>query len=270
MEKGQGLRFNKGKTRHDLIPAFAQEQYAKVLTKGAEKYAERNWEKGMAWSKIISSLERHLQAIKSGEDYDPETGLLHSAHVMCNAAFLTEYYKIYPQGDDRPHNYLSNAKIGLDIDEVLCDWLGGWTKYWNIENVPSSWFFDRDIIKKFKSMEKNNTIEKFYLDLKPLIKPEDIPFEPHCYITSRMVDTKITEQWLDKHGFPAAKVYTVPMGHSKVEVAKESGIDIFVDDRFENFAELNKNNICCFLYDQPHNRRYNVGFKRIKHLKDLM
>ena len=35
--KGQGLTFNEGKTRHDLVPAFAQEQYAKVLTKGAEK-----------------------------------------------------------------------------------------------------------------------------------------------------------------------------------------------------------------------------------------
>lgn len=35
----RGLRYNEGKTRHDLVPAFAQEQYAKVLTKGAEKYS---------------------------------------------------------------------------------------------------------------------------------------------------------------------------------------------------------------------------------------
>lgn len=40
--KGEGKRFNKGKTRHDLAPAFAQEQYAKVLTMGAEKYVEYN------------------------------------------------------------------------------------------------------------------------------------------------------------------------------------------------------------------------------------
>lgn len=37
----KGLRFNHGKTRHDLVPVFAQEQYARVLTKGSEKYAER-------------------------------------------------------------------------------------------------------------------------------------------------------------------------------------------------------------------------------------
>lgn len=265
----EGLRFNKGKTRHDLVPAFAQEQYARVLTKGAEKYAERNWEKGMRWSNIISSLKRHIQKIEEGEDYDKETGLLHSAHVMCNAAFLTEYYKIYPQGDDRPHSYLSNLKIGLDIDEVICDWLGAWRKYWNIENVPNSWYFDRDIAFRFTDLEKRGMLDDFYLSLEPLIDPKDIPFEPYCYITSRPVASHITEKWLDVHGFPASKVYTVPMGKSKVEIAKESGVDIFIDDKFENFVELNKAGICCYLYDTPHNQRYDVGHKRIKSLKDL-
>lgn len=98
---GTGKRFNQGKTRYDLVPAFAQEQYAQVLTKGAEKYGDSNWRKGMRWSIILASLERHLAAIKKGEDYDEETGLYHSAHIMCNAGFLTEYYKIHPQGDDR-------------------------------------------------------------------------------------------------------------------------------------------------------------------------
>ena len=56
----KGLRFNQGKTRHDLVPVFAQEQYARVLTKGSEKYAERNWEFGMKWSKVIASMKRHI------------------------------------------------------------------------------------------------------------------------------------------------------------------------------------------------------------------
>ena len=46
----KGLRFNDGKSRYDLITPFALEQLAKVLTKGAEKYAERNWELGMKCS----------------------------------------------------------------------------------------------------------------------------------------------------------------------------------------------------------------------------
>ena len=62
---------------------------------------------------------------------------------------------------------------------------------------------------------------------------------------------------------------TVEVGHSKVDIIKESGIEIFVDDRFDNFVELNKAGICCYLFDAPHNRRYDVGYKRIKSLKEL-
>jgi 5'(3')-deoxyribonucleotidase len=263
--KQEGLRFNEGKTRHDLVPAFAQEQYAKVLTKGAEKYAERNWEKGMAWSKVIASLKRHIIAWEQGEDFDQETGVLHMAHVMCNAAFITEYYKIFPQGDDRPHNYLSPLKIGLDIDEVLADFIGHWTAH-HKQEVPEIWNFDRNINEKFELLKHD---KDFWLSIPVKTKPEDIHFEPHCYITSRNIPKEWTEEWLDKNGFPTMPVYSVGHDQSKVEVAKASGIDIFVDDRYENFVELNQNKICCFLFDAKHNQRYNVGYKRIKSLTEL-
>lgn len=262
----EGKRFNEGKTRHDLVPAFAQEQYAKVLTRGAEKYGDRNWEKGMPWSKVIASLKRHVLAIELGEDYDSESGLLHSAHVMCNAAFLTEYYKICPQGDDRFHSYLNTKKIGLDIDEVIAAWTPAWCKRWGIKE-PTSWYFDPKIIERFESMED---LEDFYLSLEPLIQPSDIPFEPHCYVTSRPVKSDVTEAWLLKHGFPIRPVFTVYLGKSKVKVIQESGCDIFVDDRFENFVEINKAGVCCYLYDAPHNQRYDVGHKRIYSLKELV
>jgi len=215
-------------------------------------------------------LERHLQSIKRGEDYDPESGLLHSAQVMTNAAFLTEYFKIYPQGDDRPHAYLSRNKIGLDIDEVLCDFTAGWAKLHCVDERPFHWNYHRTMGQEFKKMAKAGKLEKFYLSLQPKIKPTDIPFEPLCYVTSRPVKTEITEQWLDKHKFPSCPVITVPIEQSKVEVLKNAGVQIFVDDRFENFVELNNAGICCFLYDAPHNRRYDVGFKRIKSLMDIV
>ena len=263
--KEEGLRFNLGKTRHDLVPAFAQEQYARVLTKGSEKYAERNWERGMAWSKVLASMKRHILAFESGEDYDSETGLLHMAHVMCNAAFLTEYYKIHPHGDDRPHKYLSTPKIGLDIDEVLADWVGHWTLHHGQE-VPEIWNFDRNISEKFEKLSGN---KDFWMSIPVKTSPSDIHFEPHCYITSRSIPKEWTEEWLDKNGFPTMPVYSVGHGQSKVDVAKESGIEIYVDDRYENFVELNNAGVCCFLFDAPHNRRYDVGYKRIKSLKEL-
>jgi len=267
MTSDKGLRFNEGKTRHDLVPQYAQEQYAKVLTKGAEKYAERNWELGMRWSKVTASLKRHIAAFEQGEDYDPEDGLLHMAHAMTNAAFLTEYYKIYPQGDDRPHKYLSNVKIGLDIDEVLADWTGAWSKKFGYD-IPKNWNFSYDNHEHFKSFS-DAELQDFYLSIPVKTNAIDIPFEPHCYITSRSVPIELTKKWLQINGFPTMPVYSIGFGQSKVDVAKESGIDIFVDDRFENFVELNNAGICTFLFDAPHNQRYDVGFKRIKTLKEL-
>jgi hypothetical protein len=265
----KGLRYNEGKTRLDLVGPFAAEQLGIVATLGAQKYAPRNWELGMKWSKVIASLKRHLNAIERGEDYDQETNQLHSAHVMWNAMALTEYYKIYPQGDDRPHAYLNLPKIGLDIDEVLADWMGGYKERYGYpeEHEFNSWHVSYDI---WDRIGVENVGENFYSNLKVKTKPEDIPFEPHCYITTRNVDTKITEEWLYRNGFPCVPVYTVGKGNSKVEIAKEVGVEWFVDDVYKNFLELNRAGICCFLFDAPHNRRFNVGHKRIYSLKDLM
>ena len=265
----KGLRFNSHKTRHDLVPAYAQEQYAKVMTAGFLKYGADNWRKGQAWSTVIASAERHLNAFKQGEDYDPETGQLHSAHLMCNAAFLTEFYKIYPEGDDRPHAYLTPKKIALDIDEVLCNWTSAWCNYWKM-NVPSTWYFDRLIGQRFKEMEESGTLDDFYRNLTVLTPADDIPFEPMAYVTSRPVATEVTMEWLDKHGYPTCPVYTVDMSQSKVDVLQQIGCEIFVDDRFDNFVELNRAGICCYLFDAPHNRRYDVGYKRIKSLKEIV
>ncbi len=100
-EKGTAKRFDSGKPRFSLIPAYPLEQVAKVLTMGAVKYGDRNWEKGMKWTRCIDSLERHLNAFKQGELNDEESGLPHLAHVCVNSMFLLQFEKTYPEGDDR-------------------------------------------------------------------------------------------------------------------------------------------------------------------------
>ena len=105
------VRYNSGKLRHDLVPLNAQEEYVKVLTKGIEKYEERNWEKGMPWNWVIASLKRHLHAFEKGEDIDSESGCLHIAHVMCNAAFLAEYAYTHPELDNRPSKLFPNKEV---------------------------------------------------------------------------------------------------------------------------------------------------------------
>jgi hypothetical protein len=74
----------------------------RVFDYGRTKYAEWNWAKGMPWSAVISSCEHHLRAMFLGEVTDPESGLPHSGHAMCNLIMLWTYCETYPEGDDRP------------------------------------------------------------------------------------------------------------------------------------------------------------------------
>ena len=268
--KGKGLRFNQGKLRYDLVEPRAHRDMVEVLTDGANKYFDRNWENGLSWTSVLASLKRHIAAIERGEDHDPESGRLHIAHAACNVHFLNTFYYTFPQGDDRPKRFLSQSAIGLDIDGVLADFTGAWHElHPEIDKEPKAWGFDRNIMKRFGEMEKAGTLEDYYLNIKPLIKPEELPFEPKCYVTARPVDTKISEQWIDNNGFPRKKVITVPTGTSKVNAMKDAGIEIFIDDSYDNFIELNKAGIFTYLYTAPWNIKYEVGHMRLNSLKDL-
>ena len=268
--KGQGLRFNKNKLRYDLVHPKAFEDFVQVLTDGANKYYDRNWERGLSWTSVLASLKRHIAAIERGEDYDKESGRLHIAHAACNVHFLNAFYYSFPQGDDRPRKYLSIPKIGLDVDGVIANWTGAWAKlYPDVSATPSSWYFDRNVGNRFTAMKEAGTLDSFYMSIEPLLKAEELPFEPHCYITSRPVTKEITEQWLDLHKFPAKPVFSIDVRQSKVQLAKDSGIQIFVDDSFENFVELNNGGVFTYLYTQPWNIKYDVGHMRLNSLKDI-
>ena len=63
----EGVKYDQGKLRFDLIPNYPLEKLAEVYTIGASKYSDWNWAKGMNWSRIFAAIERHLQAWKRGE-----------------------------------------------------------------------------------------------------------------------------------------------------------------------------------------------------------
>ena len=60
-EAAEGRKNDSGKRRMDLIPPEAIEALADVLTMGAAKYADRNWEKGFAWQHAATALARNLR-----------------------------------------------------------------------------------------------------------------------------------------------------------------------------------------------------------------
>jgi hypothetical protein len=56
-----------GKGRYDLISPIALKRLAQHYERGAKKYSERNWEKGMPLTRILDSAERHLNQFKEGD-----------------------------------------------------------------------------------------------------------------------------------------------------------------------------------------------------------
>lgn len=94
-------KFDAGKPQMELIAPEFLEDTAKVLTFGAQKYAERNWEKGMSWGRCFGALMRHCWAWWRGEENDPETGLPHLAHASCCLMFLHAYSRRGIGKDDR-------------------------------------------------------------------------------------------------------------------------------------------------------------------------
>lgn len=98
----EGKKYDAGKLRMDLIPTTPERMIAEVLTHGAKKYGDRNWEKGMNYSRFYAAARRHLNAWWDGEDNDPEDGLSHIAHAATNMLFLMEFTAKGTGKDDRP------------------------------------------------------------------------------------------------------------------------------------------------------------------------
>ena len=86
-----GLRYDEGKNRLDLIPPEWDWELGKVFTAGAKKYPARNWEQGMAYSKVLGPLRRHLNAYLRGVKIDETDGAYHIAKVAWNALALLTY-----------------------------------------------------------------------------------------------------------------------------------------------------------------------------------
>ena len=103
-EQNEGVKYDYGKLRYDLIAAHSLNELAKVYTMGAEKYEDNNWRKGLKWGRIFGATMRHLWAFWRGEDIDPESELPHLHHALCNLAFLSaenDNPKKYKKFDDR-------------------------------------------------------------------------------------------------------------------------------------------------------------------------
>lgn len=94
-----------GKGRYDLISPFAIKRLARWYELGAAKYADRNWEKGIPFSRCVDSAKRHLDKYIMGmTDED------HLAAAAWNIFALLHYEELgMTDLDDMPH-YLEHME----------------------------------------------------------------------------------------------------------------------------------------------------------------
>lgn len=87
--RGDKKKRDHGKPMWDLLPLSQVGHVVDVLTFGASKYGQNQWqtvENGI--ERYFAALMRHLAAWRSGEVYDRESSLRHIGHAGCCLLFL--------------------------------------------------------------------------------------------------------------------------------------------------------------------------------------
>lgn len=114
-----GIKYDEHKPRWDLLPYDALQEIAKVMTYGAIKYEPRNWEKGMSWSRVFASMQRHLSAWFHGNDVDYESKMSHLAHAACGIMYLLAFECRENGIDDRPKLSKHSQSLMEDNSKIV-------------------------------------------------------------------------------------------------------------------------------------------------------
>lgn len=95
----------KGKGRFDLITPFGLARLARWYELGAQKYSDRNWEKGMPFSRYLDSALRHLNKFTMGMNDED-----HLAAACWNVLCIMHHQEIGQfELDDLPHYKKKNS-----------------------------------------------------------------------------------------------------------------------------------------------------------------
>lgn len=86
------IKYDGGKPRLGLFPTHAILAGGRALTYGVDKYSDYNYKKGdgLDWNRYYDALLRHLFAWIGGEEYDSESGLRHTDHIVACSAMLAD------------------------------------------------------------------------------------------------------------------------------------------------------------------------------------
>jgi hypothetical protein len=118
----EGIKELKNKLKYSLLPLDTLEEVIRVLEYGAKKYEAQNWRYVNPRAEIyFEAMMRHAVArYYRGEHNDPESGLLHTAHMATNALFLLNA-ELEGNGEVfTPTDKLMVSGQKLSIAEIAC------------------------------------------------------------------------------------------------------------------------------------------------------
>jgi hypothetical protein len=120
------------------LPLEALAAGAAALEYGANKYDNRNWEKGLPWQQMIDSLKRHIEDFERGRENDDAeggSGLPHVALIMSSAIMLSASVIRGIGQDDRLPPVDENAMTAKEAAKWIQTQLETANKFANGENV---------------------------------------------------------------------------------------------------------------------------------------
>ena len=270
-----------GKGRFDLITPFGLDRLAKWYELGSIKYADRNWEKGMPFSRYIDSAERHINNFKKGlVDED------HLAAAVWNLLAVIHHQELgQMEFDDLPHymtpreQIMRRLTVLVDFDDVLFPLLPKWinalnTKHnltvsqddvnaWDLETI----FPELSVGEIFAPLNE----EGFWDDLTPIdgsvyYLARIIKDGHFVYIATdtyyKHYETK-TELLLEHFPFLACDDIVRTSNKQLLNA------DVLVDDGLHNLVG---GDYVKLLFDYPHNRAYDAeaeGIIRVHNWKEI-
>lgn len=137
-------------------------------------------------------------------------------------------------------------RIGLDIDDVLGDFMGYYYRYFECDKYPKN-LEDHIITKNVQRILRYD--RDFWLNMPVINKPD---FQPVLYCTKRVNPKNWTKTWLELNGFPKAPIYQMLIQKGNKADLIKGKVDLFIDDSLFNVEQMNKSGIKTLLFGKEH------------------
>lgn len=147
-------------------------------------------------------------------------------------------------------------KIGLDVDDVLADFMGAYYRYFDCARHPER-MKDHVITRNVQRILRYD--REFWTQLPVINKPN---FEPTLYCTKRVNPKAWTRLWLELNGFPIKPIYQIYTQCGNKADRIKGRVDLFIDDSVRNVQQMNEAGLPTLLF-----RKHLEGFTSVYSLQ---